>query len=319
MNDDAILGEVAAAVGLREGVAGVRDVVRATARFEPVAVRKLSRAAALPVPIVSAICNELRKREVVARERPVRLTALGRALFGAGARAEEPELGPAVRRLATAVARAPLPRFDLDQAHCDLDTKVKRVLALHEADALVDRTVLLLGDDDLVSLALALLGAPLGARPARVVVLDVHGALLAFLRDELRRAPFAVDVRRHDLREPLPEWVRGAVDTVFTDPPYTVAGAELFLSRAAQAVAGDRRGDVFFAFGSRAPDEELRVQRSIAAMGFVTKRLERNFNEYVGAGTLGGVSHLYHLTSTRETKPLLADRYEGPLYTADRR
>jgi predicted methyltransferase len=334
VSEDELLNEVAAVVGLREGAAGVRDVVRATARHEPVAVRKLSRTAALPVPIVSAICNELRKRGVVARERPVRLTTLGRALY-ASTRSEivdaacgacdgralviPSSLGPASRRLAAVATRAPRPRFDLDQAHCDVDTKVRRVLALHEADALERRTLLFLGDDDLVSVALARLAEPLGVRPARVVVLDVHGALLAFLRSELARAPFPCEVRRHDLREPLPLSLRGTVDTVFTDPPYTVAGAELFLSRAADAVVGDRRGDVFFAFGSRSPDEELRVQRAITAMGYVTKRLVRDFNEYIGAGTLGGVSHLYHLTTTRELRPLIAARYEGPLYTADRR
>jgi predicted methyltransferase len=57
-----IVGEVAVAVGLAEGEAGVRDVLRVVARREPVAVRKVSRATELPVPIVSAICNELRKR-----------------------------------------------------------------------------------------------------------------------------------------------------------------------------------------------------------------------------------------------------------------
>ena len=319
MSEDELFREVAAVVGLREGADGVRDVVRATARLEPVAVRKLSRDASLPVPIVSAICNELRKRDVIARERPVRLTTLGRAIFGTAAPVDGPALGPAVRKLAAAVERAPRPRLDLDQAHCNLDTKVRRVQALQEADALDGRRVLLLGDDDLVSLALERLAEPLGIRPARVVVVDVHGALLAFLREELRRAPFVCEVRRHDLREPLPESLRGTIDTVVTDPPYTVAGAELFLSRAAEAIDAERRSDVFFAFGSRPPDEELRVQRAIASMGFITKRLARNFNEYVGAGTIGGVSHLYHLASTRETQPLVAERYEGPLYTADRR
>jgi predicted methyltransferase len=76
-----IVSEVAAAVGLAEGEAGVHSVVRTVARFEPVAVRKVSRATELPVPIVSAICGELRKRGVVSTRRPVRLTRLGRALF----------------------------------------------------------------------------------------------------------------------------------------------------------------------------------------------------------------------------------------------
>ena len=333
MSDNEIVSEVAAAVGLREGTAGVRDVLRAAARFEPVAVRKLSRATALPVPIVSAICNELRKREVVARERPVRLTALGRALFGvapgdglvealcAACEGRElaipPALGPVVRKLATIAQRAPEARFELDQAHCDVETKIRRVLALHEADALDGRAVLLLGDDDLLSLALACLAEPLGARIARLVVLDVHSALLAFLHRELGRAPFRCEVRRHDLRDPLPESLVGTMDTVFTDPPYTAMGAELFLSRAAEAVGGDRPTDVFLAFGSRQPDDELRVQRAIVAMGFVTKRLVRNFNEYVGAGTLGGVSHLYQLAGTRDVRPLVSGRYGGPLYTRD--
>ena len=76
-----IVHEVAASVGLAEGDAGVRDVVRAAARLEPVGVRKISRVTELPVPIVSAICNELRKRGVVDRARPVQLTAHGRELF----------------------------------------------------------------------------------------------------------------------------------------------------------------------------------------------------------------------------------------------
>jgi hypothetical protein len=52
-------------------------------------------------------------------------------------------------------------------------------------------------------------------------------------------------------------------------------------------------------------------------MGFVIRRLERDFNEYVGAGALGGASHLYHLAATPELRPLVAGRFAGPLYTAE--
>ena len=61
----------------------MRDVLRAVSRREPVAVRQVSRATELPVPLVSAICNELRKRGVVDRRRPVRLTPYGRRLLEA--------------------------------------------------------------------------------------------------------------------------------------------------------------------------------------------------------------------------------------------
>ena len=76
--------EVAAAVGLAEGERGVNAVLSALARLEPVSIRKVSRATELPVPIVASICGELRKRAVVADERPAQLTPAGRALFGSG-------------------------------------------------------------------------------------------------------------------------------------------------------------------------------------------------------------------------------------------
>ena len=326
-----ILAGVAEAVGLAEGVAGVRDVVLTVARAEPIAVRRLSRAAELPVPIVSAICNELRKRDVVARERPVRLTPRGRELFATGARPLEAacktcaqreivvprELAPVRRELERMALAVPARRVELDQVHCDVETKLRRALALHEACALEGRRVLLLGDDDLTSVAIRLVIDYTGVRPARLTVVEIDPALAAFLARSLRRAPFPVEVIRHDLRDPLPERLCGAIDTVFTDPPYTPEGAALFLSRAAQAVAGAARGDVFLAFGARRPEDTLRVQRTIAELGFVVRSLVRNFNDYLGAGALGGVSHLYQLVGTAELRPLVGGRYDGPLYTGD--
>jgi predicted methyltransferase/DNA-directed RNA polymerase subunit RPC12/RpoP len=324
-----IVHEVAASVGLAEGDAGVRDVVRAAARLEPVAVRKISRVTELPIPIVSAICNELRKRGVVDRKRPVQLTARGRELFASpgGEIAAEaacpacaqreivvpPSLAPVAEQLAAFADRAPTARVELDQVHCDVETKIRRALALHEAGALDGRRILLLGDDDLTSLAISVVAEHIGVRPARIVVVEVDRDIVAFLR----RAPFDVHVIAHDLRDPLPLELRGSIDTVFTDPPYTVEGATLFLSRAAEAVAGESRADVFFAFGGKRPEELLRVQQAIAEMGFVVRRLVRNFNEYLGAGALGGVSHLYQLSSTSELGPLFAARYDGRLYTGD--
>ena len=326
-----IVHEVAASVGLAEGDAGVRDVVRAAARLEPVAVRKISRVTELPIPIVSAICNELRKRGVVDRARPVQLTAHGRELFalpGGDIAAEAAcpacaqreivvpaSLAPAAQRLATFADRAPTARVELDQVHCDVETKIRRVLALHEAGALDGRRILLLGDDDLTSLAISVVSEHIGVRPSRIVVVEVDRDIVAFLR----RAPFDVHVITHDLRNPLPLELRGSIDTVFTDPPYTVEGATLFLSRAAEAVAGESRADVFLAFGGKRPEELLRVQQAIAEMGFVVRRLVRNFNEYLGAGALGGVSHLYQLSTTSKLRPLFAARYDGRLYTGDLR
>jgi N4-bis(aminopropyl)spermidine synthase len=328
-----IVRDVAAAVGLAEGEPGVRAVLGALARLEPVSTRRLSRAVELPVPLVAAVCGELRKRSVVSEQRPARLTGLGRALYSSGALSIarptcttcrsrgiviDRELDGLVADLARAAADAPAVRLELDQCHCTVETKLRRVLAMHEADAIVGRRVLLLGDDDMTSVAIHGLVRRFGSAStiASLTIVDVDPGVVEFARRALARAPFPVSTLRPDLREPLPSHLMDAFDTVAMDPPYTVAAARLFLSRAAAALAAPD-GDVFLSFGSRRPGAAAAVQRAMAEMGFVIRRLVPDFNEYVGAGVLGGSSHLYHLVSTSELSPAVPDRFAGPLYTAD--
>lgn len=336
MSPEAILREVAAAVALVEGEAGVRDLIGIVARLEPVAVRRISRTSELPVPIVAAICAELRKRGVVGRERPVRLTPLGRKLFSCRPSATlssvcpscegreivlPNELSDVTAELTKVSEAAPTARAEIDQSHCTAPSKLRRVLLLHEAGALADKRVLLLGDDDLTSVAVDRVARHYGFAGSirEVAVVDVDPAVLAFCRARLAAAAFPVTLVHHDLREPLPPELRGRFDTVFTDPPYTQEGAELFLSRAAAALCPSGGGSVLLCFGMKPPHESLRIQAAIARMGFVIRRLVRNFNEYQGAGTLGGVSHLYHLTATNDTRPSIAGTYRGRLYTGDDR
>jgi predicted methyltransferase len=359
-------------------------VILAISRTEPVAVRAVSQLAELPVPIVTAICNELRKRGVVDRSRPVRLTEAGREVFGGGqpgltARCPEcggrgvssPEVAARLTaELSEAAEAAPEAKPELDQTHCTVDTKIARVLALHESGALAGTRILLLGDDDLVSVAIArftglhgtaghnsaatrdgavalhgagddgavalhgagdddavelhaaggLAGAAgLAGRVRQLTVVDTDQDVLDCIAAQTADSGLDLRLVRHDLRQPLPADLVGAFDVACTDPPYTVAGAELFLSRAVAALAPGGGQHVFFSFGARRPDDMLRTQQLIAGLGLVLRGLTPNFNEYVGAGVLAGTSHLYHLRTAAGAGPLITGAYDGPLYTADHR
>ena len=335
---DAIIAQVAAATGLAEGEAGVRDVLRAVAAAEPVPTSQIARAAELPVPIVTAVCNELRKRGVLDRSRPVRLTEAAREILtsgnattelvcpccdGLGVRVPD-ELAGLRAELEPAAAGAPEARMELDQTHCTVDTKIRRVLKLHAAGALQGGRILLLGDDDLVAVAIARFARLAGVSVRRLAVVDADPAVLGWIGEQTAGTGTEVELIAHDLRRPLPGSLAGEFDTACTDPPYTVPGAELFLSRAVEGL--DRRPGrhVFFSFGARRPAETLATQRLIAGLGLAVRSLTPHFNSYAGAGILGGTSHLYHLRSTEETVslttgPLIAGEYEGPLYTADTR
>jgi N4-bis(aminopropyl)spermidine synthase len=184
------------------------------------------------------------------------------------------------------------------------------VLALHDAGAIADRRILLLGDDDLMAIALLRFARQLDVRIAELALLDIDERLLDFIGTELSGAPFPVRLERWDAREPFPYTQR--FDTVVTDPPYTAAGARLFLTRAAEALAGEG-SQIFLSFGSRRPGAQLEVQRTIIELGLEIRSLTRDFNDYVGAGVLGGTSHLYHLAVV----PRAAE--DDSLYTAARR
>jgi predicted methyltransferase len=149
---------------------------------------------------------------------------------------------------------------------------------------------------------------------AELAVLDIDDAVVAFLRERLADSCFPVACLRHDLRDPLPVDLRCGFDTVVTDPPYTAEGARLFLTRAAEALSGPG-GNVFFSFGSRRPGASFRVQEEISALGFAIRRLQPDFNEYVGAGALGGTSHLYHLVATPALLRERLTEFPEPLYT----
>jgi N4-bis(aminopropyl)spermidine synthase len=332
---DAIVSEVATAVGLAEGESGVRDVLRAITRSEPVPTSQISRLAQLPVPIVTAICNELRKRGVVDRTRPVRLTDQARDLLSA----QTPQLDglcpycgglglliPAELKALTddleqVAAGAPQARLELDQTHCTVATKLHRVLLMHEAGALHGKDILLLGDDDLVSIAIAKFAAATGtaARLKSVTVIDTDPAVLGWIEQQTSGTGVTVRTVERDLREPLPPELTESFDVACTDPPYTVAGATLFLSRAVSALRRQPGQHVFFSFGARRPAETLDTQRLIADLGLTIRALIPNFNRYVGVGILAGASNLYHLRSTEDTTPLIESAYDGPLYTADTR
>jgi predicted methyltransferase len=225
-------------------------------------------------------------------------------------------LAPLLER---AAAGMPAAKLDLDQTHCTVDTKLRRVLRMHDADALAGRRVLVLGDDDLISVAVAafagLVGPP--ARPHRLAVVDCDRDLLGYLGGLLADLGLPADVVEHDLREPLPASLAAAFDVVTTDPPYTVAGAELFLSRAVAALRqGAGGGHVFFSFGARRPGETLAVQRLLTEMGLTVRSLVPGLNNYVGAGILAGTSHLYHLRSTAGSRATVTGGFAGALYSA---
>ncbi len=223
-----------------------------------------------------------------------------------------------VERLAEIITAAPSVDVTLDQAPCMPDTAMRRALLMLQNGALEGKRVLLLGDDDSVSIAIGLLGRALqqGDLTRGVTVVDADERRIAFLRDAAAREQLALEVVHHDLRHPLPAGLRRAFDTIETDPPYTLEGARLFLARGCEALATEADGHCFFSFTHWPASQMLELQKVFTELGLAVRAVWPNFNRYAGASMLGNLGQLIELVHVAGSAAELPD-FSGPLYTAE--
>jgi predicted methyltransferase len=229
------------------------------------------------------------------------------------------EVAGIVGKLERVFRSRPTVDVTLDQAPCIAETSIRRALVLYAHGALEGKDILLLGDDDLVSLAIGFLGQVLGASLARrVVVVETDPAWIDLIQAISERERLGIECVRHDLRDPLPEELRGQFDTFETDPPYTTAGMVLFVSRAIQALKPGAGQQGLLSFGHKSPGELLDVHSQLVRMGLVAREVIPAFNEYQGASILGGSSQMMYLLTTPATKALVPQApYEGAIYTGE--
>ncbi len=326
-----VLADVAADARLAEGPEGVRQILRAVYRAGTLPVRDLSRETGLPVPVVAAVRGELEKRGWVQRRGGVVLSSAGRSAvekrLGLGCRRRfrrpafpvlDDEMRTLRARMAAYGERRPAVDVRLDQSHATAETALRRALYLFENDGLEGRDILILGDDDLTSLAIGLLAEFLGISVGRVVVLECDARLVAFLNAASGETQQAIEAVEHDLRADLPGELVAGFDVFLTDPPYTLAGLSLFISRGAAGLRQEVGKQGYICFGSRRPDETVAAVAEITETGLAPVEIIPDFNRYDGAQMLAGVSHLIRTVSTARLTPRVQGIYEGALYTADR-
>src|SRR4029077_4711594 len=105
------------------------------------------------------------------------------------------ELAGLAARLQQAADGAPGAKAELDQTHCTVATKISRVLRMHEARALAGQRILILGDDDLISVAIATFAAWSGPPAAirRLTVIDADADVLDWAGRQIADAAVAVE------------------------------------------------------------------------------------------------------------------------------
>ena len=164
-----------------------------------------------------------------------------------------------------------------DQGYVTPENSFARVALADDRGDLRGKKVCVLGDDDLMSIALALTGLP-----EKVTILEIDERLINFIKEVSDKYDLNIDARVHDLIEPLPEDVVGAYDTFFCDPPETVEAIKAFVGRGVATLKSERCAGYFGVTRRESSlDKWRKIQKVLLDMGLVITDLLHNFNEYV--------------------------------------
>ncbi|KLU14406.1 MULTISPECIES: adenosylmethionine decarboxylase [Xenorhabdus] len=295
--------------------------------------RNLSLNSRLPIPIISAFKKELIKYNYAENKGTFKLTHIGmkyvqeelgyksvdinkyNLLLSEEKREEfEKELSVLLEPIYNS---RPQVNVLLDQAHATLETSIRRVMLLLNNPRVFKQNILFLGDDDLTSLALMMAFKNLDYDGSKnIFVKDIDQDLLTFIRDVAEKNDFVINTEYLDLK--LSNVYTKNFDIVLTDPPYTLSGLKLFLSRAISFTKNDN-SEILLSFGQKKPMENQEVQRLFNNQNLLIRNIYPQFNKYHGGSIIGNVSDLYVLSVTPQTYPMISGRnhYSDKIYTGE--
>ncbi len=328
-----ILIHIAKAVNLREGSEGVRTFLRQVYNNQGISTKACAQNIRLPLPITAALKKEAIKAGLLKEGPTMRLTDHGQNFCEAelglktqsemicprcwGLRYVVPEeLNPVLERLQLYLSLRPKVDVTIDQAHGTPMTALRRAVLALEKGALFNREIALFGDDDLVSIALVLLWQLVytDQKPPKITVFDLDERLLDYIDNIACELNVSINTVFYDAREDLPQEHCNVFEVIFTDPPYTIPGAALFLTRVKQLLRKSINLPVFFSFGPKAPQDMNKVQEQIIKMGFTLEEIIPGFNEYEGAAILGNTGQMLVLRTADINTPPLKE-YKQAIYT----
>jgi hypothetical protein len=212
-------------------------------------------------------------------------------------------------RMQDLIDAAPAANASLDHLPATAETAARRALWLDATYDLAGAHLLCVGDHDLTSLAVALL-----REDCRISVVDVDDRLLEYLDTTAAAHGRPIDCWYGDLRFGLPPVLAESADLIFTDPPYTPAGVQLFLGRGLQGLRDRTNGRLLLSYGYSplTPAIGLKVQRAVLDLDLAIEALLPGFNRYTGAQAIGSASDLYVARPTSRTWQILDRRLAAP-------
>lgn len=169
----------------------------------------------------------------------------------------------------------PKPLLDYFQGYMREYDVVARVALMHYYGDLLKRDIILIGDDDLLSVALSLTKLP-----SRILVLDIDKRLGDYLQKINSDYGFQIEFREYNVVDPLPEDLIGKFDVFSSEPLETWSGLRAFIARGVSCLRDDGVGYFGLTRVEASLKKWMKIERLITRMNCAITDIIRDFSAY---------------------------------------
>jgi hypothetical protein len=176
------------------------------------------------------------------------------------------------------VKNRPKPIQEFDQGYISPEGVLRRVSFIFERGDLLDTSIFIVGDDDLLSIAAGLTGLP-----SKIIAVDIDERIIDFINKVSKKYKLNIEASIYDVQQPLSKELRKKFDVFISDPVETFPGIKLFLSRGVSALKGVGSSGYFGLTTLEASMKKwYKIQKLLHKMGFVITDIRRKFSVYGG-------------------------------------
>lgn len=190
---------------------------------------------------------------------------------------EDPYWKKILERFKELTKNRPLPTSDFDQGFIRPEDTLKRVAFIYLRGDLEENEIFILGDDDLISVAMALTGLP-----KKITVVEIDERINRFIKETCGKIGYKnIEVYNYNVIEALPQNLKGQFDVFVTDPVETKKGLKLFIARCIESLKGPgSSGYMGFTHREASLQKWRDFQKFIYEAGFVITDILRDFTVY---------------------------------------
>lgn len=304
---------------------------------ERMSTKELSQRLLIPIPLVTTIKKESIRENLIEQNNGIALSLEGKDyvenyLGYKGINKKEYKLliNKSDKSILTEVRKdieiifknRPQADVTLDQSKCTVETAIDRVIMGLKKNSIIGKKVLCVGDDDLISVTTNVILNKLFNNNVpyntKIYVYDKDKRILEYIKNMANIFELSsIICKELDLKKKTAQENIGIYDTVFTDPPYTINGVELFLTRAVENIKKQTGLYIFLSYAHKSQDAMRLIENKILNLGLSIYQIIPKFNEYEGAELLGNKGQLIILQTTKDTIDKSSKDYTNIIYTGE--